>query len=354
MIYLIGVNHYVQYVRGPLGESFAEFLLHQIKAWRIAFVAEVSTNANPPEQQESNASTVTKLLKIEYRVCDAIHKEGDLTHGVGGAKADSFLMEQYWLSKIQDKTSLNVLFICQADHVESFSSILSSKNHNVQIISKDWLTEEDLRRKVYAGVALPYLEVRQLLTLTDFIAGNAVALNREFGNLFGYLQRSLNLQIFTVVNQLYEKHNPAAHSLLSIPIIISTLKENSGKVKIRNRSTVQDRLSTIAYSRTLLNQLSDEKLVSEVADYLNQRLEKLSEPLARARNEREYLLGQRTKERDIQHEQWDSVNELIEFASLFFELTGEGILGLSGQLDVSETLDQSLRRLLKAAKIEMD
>ena len=78
---------------------------------------------------------------------------------------------------------------------------------------KDWFAEEDLRRKIYSGVAVTFLEVRQLLALTDLIARNAVVLNRELGNLFGYLQKSLGVLILIAVDQLYEKQDPTgAHS----------------------------------------------------------------------------------------------------------------------------------------------
>jgi hypothetical protein len=343
-------------VRGPLGESFAQFLQDQIKACRIAFIAEVLTNANPSEEQlKPNASSVANLLNIEYRVCDAIPKTRGDTYKVSVARADSLLMEQDWLAKIKDKTPLDIIFICETDYVESFGSILNSKNYNVRIISKDWFAEEDLRRKVYSGVALSFLEIRQLLGLANSIARNAVLLNREFGNLFGYLQNSLTVQIFLVINRLFEKQNvTAAHPSLSIPVINNTMKENAGKLRIKKRNVVENGLSKIGYDRRRLAQLSDERIVNQVVDYFIQRLDKLSASINMARNEIEHLLSHNAGEKHVQPQQWDAINGLIVFANEFYEIIGEGILGLSGRLDVSETLDQSFKRLLQRAKMEVD
>jgi hypothetical protein len=152
-------------------------------------VAESLTSENSP-QAESNASRVAKKLAIDYRPCDEL-RHAQRVSRVGGVGADAFLMERYWLAKIEDKIRLHVMFICQADYLESFSVLLINKNHSVKIISKNWFVEEDFRRKLYSSIALSFLEVRQLLSVADLIARNAVLLNRGFGNLFGYLQRSL-------------------------------------------------------------------------------------------------------------------------------------------------------------------
>src|SRR6266436_7019573 len=103
MIYFIGVDHYVQHVRGPHGESFAQFLRDEIKTFRIVFVAEALTNENPAERQvESTASRVAKMLAIDYRVCDETPKKWGHSQRISGTGADAFLTERCWLAKIED------------------------------------------------------------------------------------------------------------------------------------------------------------------------------------------------------------------------------------------------------------
>jgi hypothetical protein len=132
------------------------------------------------------------------------------------------------------------------------------------------------------------------------------------------------------------------------------LKKNSSNLGVRKRSLVHDGLSKVGYSRTWLDQLSDERIVNVVVDHFAQRLDKLTASISRARREIDHLISQKASERHAQRQEWDVINDLMAFASEFYEMIGEGILGISGRLDVSETLDQSLKRLLQRAKMEVD
>jgi len=46
--------------------------------------------------------------------------------------------EEIWLSQVEEFQDYPVLFVCGANHVKSFSSLLRSKGIRLKVLSKDW------------------------------------------------------------------------------------------------------------------------------------------------------------------------------------------------------------------------
>jgi hypothetical protein len=149
MLYLIGVNHIVQFDPAPdlsktVREKRASFKAHVseiIEKLDISILAEEFSDEAKKKwgASESTLEQLGKAKRIEHRFCDATiseRKENEIE------ESDSDKREQFWLSRIQDCKNSNVLFVCGDDHCESFGKKLPAAGCDVKhgprwCISKD-------------------------------------------------------------------------------------------------------------------------------------------------------------------------------------------------------------------------
>ena len=178
MIYLIGVDHLVQY-KGPVPEAIRdEFRSYIIKVCRMhgiqAIAEEFSEEALHKVYQSTRdtAHEATEILKIGHRYCDpeemeraemgipyyfdvmqevknkysissAFIRDDSLRKKVEKETADIIrtywsIREKYWYELIRDIIELPILFICGHEHVLRFHSLLIGKGHQCIIIDPYW------------------------------------------------------------------------------------------------------------------------------------------------------------------------------------------------------------------------
>lgn len=177
MVFLIGVNHKLQYIYNnptislmELVKSFALYLEEQAKHLKTTLIAEelneeaISKNMN--KAKDSTARSVADKLGIDHRFCDpetperkalGIPSECEIRKELGlgrilnheevktldEEKAKYFSRrEQFWFDKIKDKLHESIIFICGVDHVERFASLVFTMGHEVKILNKNWCKQE--------------------------------------------------------------------------------------------------------------------------------------------------------------------------------------------------------------------
>jgi hypothetical protein len=139
MVYLIGVNHYVQFDPGPhpakivrdKRASFKAHILEVIETLGISILAEEFSDEAKRKWRVSK-STLEQLAKakgIEHRFCDPTPAQRE-ENAIG--QSDSDKREQFWISRIQDCKSTNMLFVCGDDHVEAFGKKLIAEGFDVK------------------------------------------------------------------------------------------------------------------------------------------------------------------------------------------------------------------------------
>ncbi|MEW6584243.1 MAG: hypothetical protein AB1442_01380 [Nitrospirota bacterium] len=168
MVYLIGVAHRVQYTndKSDPGEimRFSAFLEMKALKLKITCIAE-ELNAEVLREKKATACTalaVTRKLNIEHRFCEPDRSErealgipserihtkapvgdGDSRKDIGERirkEREKYfeLRERFWIDRIEDKIDEPIFFICGADHVGSFGTLLSEKGYDVEVLIEDW------------------------------------------------------------------------------------------------------------------------------------------------------------------------------------------------------------------------
>jgi hypothetical protein len=135
MVYLIGVNHVVQFgnpsratnskVVREKRASFTAHVLEIIERLNITILAEeFSDEAKKKwDVSETTLEHFGKTQRIEHRFC---------TPG----------REEIWLSEIKDCEKKNVLFVCGSNHLESFCKKLTAVGFDVELAPKSWSISE--------------------------------------------------------------------------------------------------------------------------------------------------------------------------------------------------------------------
>lgn len=174
MIYLVGINHSVQYKKDALSKDFLIFVKDAISKYSIKIIAE-EWNAEADklrDVKESNLSTLSRKLKIDLIQIEAEEKYKDQFNILKRSYIIKKIKEQiplkstddywkqlqleniyheqnfrprelYWIKKITPYTKQNILLVCGNDHIETFSSLLEESNINFFILSKDrWILED--------------------------------------------------------------------------------------------------------------------------------------------------------------------------------------------------------------------
>jgi hypothetical protein len=181
MVYVIGVDHLVQY-DGPVPESirieFRSYIIEECREYSIDIIAEEFSEEALRDIYHATAETAleaSRILGIEHRYCDPEEKElmalgipyfGEL---LDKAKSElnaplSYLMdgeirkkveeyaaamaktywrkrEEFWYERLRDVCDMNVLFICGHEHGERFISVLDAHGCKSIIVEPFWKKE---------------------------------------------------------------------------------------------------------------------------------------------------------------------------------------------------------------------
>ena len=149
MIYLIGLNHALQHDGKPpydgpsmeilrsLRQAFAQYLREIILSLNLKCIAE---EFNEDALQMSCASqSIAKSVAIDLGIChlycDPDHsKRSSLGIVNKGQKEDFSKREKYWLNVMQSNNVGDALFLCGADHVNSFQNLLAEHGYRANVV----------------------------------------------------------------------------------------------------------------------------------------------------------------------------------------------------------------------------
>jgi hypothetical protein len=191
MVFLIGVDHLVQY-NGPVPEElrmeFRLYLLNKCRELDITIIAEEFSEEALSEVYHATAETAkeaAEILCVKHRYCDPGEKELDelgipyyvealeqaknefnappsyimndelrkkvTLRAAAIAKSYWHLREQYWYDQICNNLNENILFICGYEHVDRFHALLNKHDHHNIIVDHFW---KDTLFKDYANLNL--------------------------------------------------------------------------------------------------------------------------------------------------------------------------------------------------------
>lgn len=164
MVIVVGTRHSIQAGADSsyraASEDLKSFLESLCRTYDVQGVAEeMSTEALA--EKKCSASVPMRLanfLGLEHRLCDPERSERDrlgicqendiraqaFSQNWSEAKISSSLVEshtkreQYWLGKLRNLNRWPVVFVCGADHVDSFCALLEQEAFSVHVAAKDW------------------------------------------------------------------------------------------------------------------------------------------------------------------------------------------------------------------------
>ncbi len=155
MIYLIGVNHGVQYqtekndpAQAKIILKFKNYLDQKIQELKICVLAE-EMSQYALEKNHATKHIVKEIShknQIEHLMCDpspSERKKLGITSALVSvldkeAKKYFPQREQFWLDKISNKLLKNVIFICGNQHISTFSILLKHNGVNIKVLSENW------------------------------------------------------------------------------------------------------------------------------------------------------------------------------------------------------------------------
>ena len=168
MIYLVGVNHGVQFENKTSDmnviNAFEDYLKDVCKTYDIGCIAEEMSIESLKKWQATRyvCKSIADELSIRHIFCDPdsnerkkkeinLEKEVREDLGYGQILSDSQverldealktqwpLREQFWLEKIIEAKAGRTLFVLGSSHIESFSERLSQKGSGFVILEKKW------------------------------------------------------------------------------------------------------------------------------------------------------------------------------------------------------------------------
>lgn len=164
MIILVGTSHIYQMTKSstPEGKEIKSYLCELCSGHHIVAIGEEMSieTLEGYESKESVPMSLTLDLGLQHCFCDPspaekirlnIQQENDVrTHAQGflhNCSEDEIntriqdeykKREKYWLEQLQSFDKWPLLFICGANHVESFSKLLIATGIEVLVASKDW------------------------------------------------------------------------------------------------------------------------------------------------------------------------------------------------------------------------
>ena len=139
MVYLIGGRHDIQFDPGPhpskiVRDKRASFKAHVLKVIETLGISILAEEFSDEAKElwgvsESTLEQLANAKGIEHRFCDPTPVQREEN---GIEQSDSDKREQFWLSRIQDCKSRNILFVCGSDHVEAFGKKLIAAGFDVE------------------------------------------------------------------------------------------------------------------------------------------------------------------------------------------------------------------------------
>lgn len=188
MIYLVGIDHLVQYdgpARRELIDEFSAFLDSTIRTCGIRVIAEefneeflreVYSATKDTAQEAAKRSGILHLycdpdarerqkLNIPYHadIKDGIRRKYDVTdkhifddalrrkidmETIAEEKSHWEKRERFWLDRLRPFLSSDILFLCGHEHVMRFKTLLESENTAVSVLDEFWRRDlfSDYRR----------------------------------------------------------------------------------------------------------------------------------------------------------------------------------------------------------------
>lgn len=178
MVYIIGIDHLVQY-NGPLTRNilneFRNFMISEIGRLDISLIAEEFNEEFLHDvfaATEGTAKSLAELTGVEHIYCDPDERERKILgipyyadvkdmvkHRYGIKEKIIFdnklrkiieheiheevrkywhVRENFWLETIKGKVQKNILFLCGYEHVPGFSILLASKGIDCIVIDPYW------------------------------------------------------------------------------------------------------------------------------------------------------------------------------------------------------------------------
>ena len=157
MIYLVGTNHELQHfakpIRAPESSAakgrteFQDFLRTQIERLKPAVVAEESVDeVLKLKGTDSTVKSVAEECGVKHKYCDpdsATRAKLGVPLGTENYPEDEKrkyhnIRENYWYLQIKPYIEQNILFVCGAEHVPSFSAVLAKNGCDVETLCEYW------------------------------------------------------------------------------------------------------------------------------------------------------------------------------------------------------------------------
>jgi len=145
MVYLIGVNHGVQFLKNSytsdqvdVVNKFGDFVRKNIDEFDIKVIAEeMDTEALAKHTAKSYTKKITQEKTIGHIFCNPTTEEKKKI----GINNDTD-REKEWFRRIQNYSGGNILFICGHRHLHSFKDLLKANGVQCQIISEEYWGKE--------------------------------------------------------------------------------------------------------------------------------------------------------------------------------------------------------------------
>lgn len=140
-VYLIGVDHEVQYTNNGMGRTksnivylFTNHLRDCVERLAVGLIAE-EYSEEALRAYKPTVQNIARNLSIDHRFCDPDSNERK-KHGIGNKEYQ--MRMYYWFDCIRDSLDKNILFICGDNHIQDFKEILVNNGLHSEIISRSW------------------------------------------------------------------------------------------------------------------------------------------------------------------------------------------------------------------------
>ncbi len=141
-VYLVGVNHRIQYTNNGCGpewradiQALEDYLVSKATELNIELLAEEFNQ----EGFERNSATGCTVRDAAQR-CEKLHLFCEPTsserENLGINTPD--MRENTWLERIKDSEASSILFVCGDDHLKSFSEKLEAQGIEAVVLSQGW------------------------------------------------------------------------------------------------------------------------------------------------------------------------------------------------------------------------
>ena len=160
IVVLIGTSHIFRRPKSTGAYEFLSFIEHVCNVFNILAIGEEMSLEGLLENNESQSVSeqFANIRNLPHRYCDPDSSErkllgvrqGSEIEGVGflgnwsqekierEIKESYAIRERCWLERLAELDAWPVLFICGANHIQSFSSLLASNGFQIHIAAKDW------------------------------------------------------------------------------------------------------------------------------------------------------------------------------------------------------------------------